>query len=136
MLPEHRIREIAKRHKPKGWRVRESRVRFASGSGEADWNKKTLYVPLLRDEASLFIYLHEVGHVKRDHFHLNLATHVSEYEAEQYAIHVFRSEGVSVSRAHLKLARWRVNEWITSDYNRGIPITGYVQRWAQPKRRR
>jgi hypothetical protein len=94
LLTTARIGEIVKRHRPRGWRVRESKHRFKVNSGLADHNRRTLYVPTLIDESALFVFLHECGHVKHRHFDSDVKQpiHRDEFEAEQYAIHVFKNE--------------------------------------------
>lgn len=131
MLAQDRIDAIVKRHRPKGWRVRESRHRYAVTSAEAHYEKRTLYVPTLCDTGSLFLFLHECGHVVSGHFHTSLPQHREEYEAERYAIHVFRNEGVPLSRNLLGEARSRVRGIINQDANRGIKIQPHIARWAK-----
>jgi hypothetical protein len=125
------IRQIVKRHKPRGWRVRESKHRYNVVSGSAHWDKRTLYVPTLKDAISLFVFLHECGHVHMRHFHLTQPDHRQEYEAELYAVHVFRSEGIPLSRSLLALAKERVKRVVEIDERHGIKIQAHVRRWAQ-----
>jgi hypothetical protein len=128
-----RIGEIVKRHRPRGWRVRESKHRFKVNSGLADHNRRTLYVPTLIDESALFLFLHECGHVKHRHFDsdVNQPIHRDEFEAEQYAIHVFKNEGIRLPRELLSRARERVRHWIAHDEKHGVPIQAHVRRWAE-----
>ena len=130
-ISQYRIRDIAKRHRPKGWRVQESRKRWASSSGSAHWEHRTLYVPTLCDLDGLFIYMHEVGHVKQNHFNLRLPAHREEYEAERYALHIFRNEGLPVTRDMLDTARSRLRGVIDRDIKHKVPIQRHIARWAK-----
>lgn len=130
MTPEQ-VREIVRRHRPRGWRVRESRHRYAVQSALAHWEKRTLYVPTLLDESALFLFLHECGHERQRHFHVDLPAHREEFEAEQYAIHVFRSEGIRLPKELLAAARARVREVIRKDEMRGVEIQLHVRKWAE-----
>lgn len=131
MLPQDRINEIVRRHRPRGWLVRQSKHRYAVSSAEAHYEKRTLYVPTVCDAGALFIFLHECGHVVSQHFHLELPTHREEYEAERYAMHVFRNEGIPLARAILNEARSRVRGIIDRDIRKGIKIQRHVARWAK-----
>jgi hypothetical protein len=130
-LSQERINEIVKRHRPRGWRVRQSQHRWTWESAEADSNKRTLSVPTLKDDDSLFLYLHEVGHVKQDHFKLKLPKHREEFEAERFALHCFRNEGLPVTKNIMKGVRMRLCGWIDYDIKRGIPIQHHIARWAK-----
>jgi len=130
-LSQERIDEIVKRHRPRGWRVRQSKHRWAWESAEADDKARILSVPTLKDDDSLFLYLHEVGHVKQDHFKLKLPKHREEFEAERFALHVFRNEGIPVTKAIMKSLRARLRGWIDYDIKRGVKVQHHIARWAQ-----
>lgn len=136
-LTKERIHDIVKRHRPRGWRIAESEHRWRWCSAEADDTKRILRVPTLKDDESLFLYLHEVGHVLQRHFTLRppLPHHREEFEAERYAMYVFRTEGIKVTRTILEGARSRVNAAIERDERRGVKIQRQVLLWAQPERR-
>lgn len=133
MLTQDRIDGIVKRHRPRGWRVRESALRYKSQSALACPFKRTLYVPTLKDEGALFLFLHECGHVKHDHFKIVQPTHREEFEAEQFAVHVFTNEGIQIPRDVLSLARERVRLWIADDERKGVAIQAHVRRWARER---
>ena len=130
-LSQERINEVVKRHRPRGWRVRQSQHRWEWESAEADDTKRILSVPTLKDDDSLFLYLHEVGHVKQDHFKLKLAKHREEFEAERFALHIFRNEGIPVTKAIMKAVRMRLCGWIDYDIRRGVKIQHHIARWAK-----
>ena len=131
MLTQDRINEIVRRHRPKGWRIRESKHRWSWESAAADGVKRTLYVPTLKDDDSLFLYLHEVGHVVQNHFKIVLPKHREEFEAERFALHVFRNEGIPVTRHIMKGVRARLCGIIDRDIRKGIKIQRHIARWAK-----
>jgi hypothetical protein len=131
VLTQERINEIVKRHRPRGWRVRQSRHRWTWESAEADNIKRILSVPTLKDDISLFLYLHECGHVHQDHFKIALPRHREEFEAERYALHVFRNEGIPVTKAIMSGVRYRLGIHIEYDIKRNTPIQRHIARWAK-----
>jgi hypothetical protein len=114
---EPRIRDIARRRKPRGWRIVERQPRHGA-LGMATRANRIIYVPPLKSLASLFIYLHEVAHVVNRHLH-GIPVHEEfphdweyEFEAERWAIDALRAEGFSVPRAFQKAARENVRHRI------------------------
>lgn len=132
-LSQERIDEIVKRHRPRGWRVAQSRHRWKWDSAACCNKKRILYVPTLKCDESLFLYLHEVGHIVRKHFARKLPHHVEEFEAELYAVHIFRAENIPVTKFIRQLIRARLCSWITSDAKKGVPIQRHIARWANHK---
>lgn len=130
-LTQERINEIVKRHKPRGWRVRQSSHRWTWESAEADNAERTLSVPTIICDVSLFLYLHECGHVHQGHFRIKLPRHREEFEAERYALHVFRTEGIPVTKDIMKGVRSRLCGHINYDIKRGVPIQRHIARWAK-----
>jgi hypothetical protein len=131
VLTQERIDEIVKRYRPRGWRVRQSRHRWEWKSASANYNRRTLYVPTLKDAPSLFLYLHECGHVHQGHFKITLPRHREEFEAERYALHVFRNEGIPVTKAIMSGVRYRLGIHIEYDIKRNTPIQRHIARWAK-----
>jgi hypothetical protein len=140
VLTQERINEIVKRHRPRGWQVHQSAHRWRWESADAHDTRKIngkvvsthlLEVPTLKDDDSLFLYLHEVGHVVQGHFKLKLPRHREEFEAERFALHVFRNEGIPVTRHIMKALRARLCGSIQYDIKRGIPIQHHIARWAK-----
>jgi hypothetical protein len=138
-LTQERIDEIVKRYRPRGWRVRQSKYRWNWESAEADdgvrngvrVKPRTISVPTLIDADSLFLYLHEVGHVTLGHFQHKLPRHREEFEAERFALHVFRSEGIPVTKKIMKGVRARLNVHIQYDIDHDVPIQHHIARWAK-----
>lgn len=132
-LTQERINEIVKRYRPRGWRVAQSRHRWTWSSAKAEPNKRVLYVPTLDDDDSLFIYLHECGHVVLKHFDNDLPAHREEFEAERFAVHVFRTEGLPVTKLILSDLRARLCTHIKADIKRGVTIQRHIARWAKQR---
>lgn len=138
-LTQERINEIVKRHRPRGWRVRQSHHRWKWESAEADdgirngvrVGPRFIAVPTIIDDDSLFLYLHECGHVHQGHFKIKLPRHREEFEAERYALHVFRNEGIPVTKTIMKAVRTRLCAHIEYDIKRHVPIQRHIARWAK-----
>lgn len=122
---------IVRRHKPRGWRIveREPGKKFFA---VAAVDLKTIFTVPVVDRHSLQIYLHEVGHIRYNHFKHGAASHIEEYEAERYAFAVMRHEGIAVPRKSLLRARSNVRNRIKEDQKRGIKIDPKVKRWSRP----
>jgi hypothetical protein len=130
-LTQERIDEIVKRYRPRGWRVSQSRHRWDWSSASANPARRTLYVPTLKDDDSLFLYLHEVGHIVLKHFDNDLPAHREEFEAERFAVHVFRTENIPVTKLILSDLRDRLCSHISADMKRGVKIQRHIARWAK-----
>lgn len=126
-----RARHIMNAYRPKGWKIimgeRGSEQRGAGGL--CDFSNRTIYVPLVCDDYSLCVYLHEVAHQKLHRF-AKTPTHVQEYEAEQWAMLSLRAWGFKVTREILRAAKDNVRDCITVDRILELPITGKIERWA------
>jgi hypothetical protein len=140
VLTQERINEIVKRHRPRGWKVKQSAYRWKWSSADTHRTKrvngivqlvKLIEVPTINDDDSLFIYLHEVGHVVQGHFALKLPRHREEFEAERFALHVFRNEGIPVTKYIMKKVRYRLCQHIKYDIKHGNPIQHHIARWAK-----
>ena len=137
------VRDIASRHRPRGWSVIErgeprkdywDEWHGPSDLGEvlalADFDSRTIFVPPLIDRDSLYLFLHECGHVHFDHHSLpDAPMWVIEYEAERYAISAMRAEGVAVPRDAVKAAKRYVKRCIQCSTNDEDPPS-YIVRWA------
>lgn len=140
-LSQERIDEIVKRYRPRGWSIRESEHRWYWESAEADngmrkgvrVKPRVIACPTLRDADSLFLFLHEVGHVRLGHFKLKLVRHREEFEAERFAIHVFRCEGIPVTKNIRTRIRERLRQHIKYDIEHNVPIQHHIARYAHKK---
>lgn len=108
------IGHIVRQHHPKGWGLVQRKPRHdADGQALPNGN---IYCPPLKDRYSLYVYLHEVGHVRHQHIHSgkSLATDPPEwqveYEAELYAITSMRAHGFAVDDWVMVAARDNVAE--------------------------
>ncbi len=132
-LTQSRIDELVKRHRPRGWRVQQSMKRWVSSSATTDYNKRMIYAPTLMDDDALFIFIHECGHIVLRHWHQvpYLAKHHEEFEAERYAIHIFRTENIPITKSIMADVRERLCWHIDNDIRRGVPIKRHIARWAK-----
>lgn len=121
--------EIVRRYKPRGWKVvyRAPVSAVAEALSIHDAKGKRIICPPVIDRETLYLYLHECGHVHLGHFSMELDTPREEYEAERWAINTMRAEGIPVPRACLEKARSRVRLWIT----RSGSAETHVRRWAK-----
>ena len=108
---EARIRDAARRHKPRGWKIRERLPRHGC-TGMAFLTPRIIYCPPLNNPDALYVYFHEVGHVVGKHLYPGRIRPddrdmgwIDEYEAETYAIGAMRAEGFRVDRSTLADAR-------------------------------
>src|SRR6202008_1607027 len=79
-----RARQVMHSHKPKGWKIVMGGAQQRGASGLFDNSVLTIFVPLVCDDYTLYVYLPEVGHA-RLHKNSTSPTHVEEYEAEMFA---------------------------------------------------
>lgn len=106
-----RLQEIARRHKPRGWKLSATGKHPNEGDGfqtiaSVDWNTKTLIHPEIVDRHALVVYLHECGHVHYRH-DKDTDHHAAEqeWEAETYAWKALRAAGIAVPRWTVKSLR-------------------------------
>lgn len=119
---------VAKRYKPKGWRVRYSKRRAASGSGLADGEKRTIYAPHPYTREGLYVLLHEYAHVHLKHLtNIPLPLTQQEYEAEKWAAHIMRTEGIPVPRSCTRDAK----AYIQSHIDKYGETSPHIRKWAR-----
>lgn len=106
--------EIVKRYKPIGWKIVHRSVASTKALALSihDANGKRIICPEVVDRETLFLYLHECGHVHLGHFKLKLETTREEYEAERWAINTMRHEGIAVPRKVLAAVKKRLRSHI------------------------
>jgi hypothetical protein len=122
-------------YKPRGWKVKMgAAAQQRGGSGVCDYDLRTIFVPLVCDDYSLMVYLHEVGHA-RLHRTSTACSHVLEYEAEMFSQKALRACGFSVSREVTRTSKDYVSEEVKKDRVRGLPIDPKIERWATRKSR-
>lgn len=121
--------EIMRRHRPHGWKVihRNYVSKTAIALSIHDAKGKRIICPQVVDRETLYLYLHECGHVHLGHFKLDLETPREEYEAERWAINTMRSEGIPVPRECLRKAKLRVQSHII---NAGS-AEAHVCKWSE-----
>jgi hypothetical protein len=128
-----RLVAIAKRYKPIGVRVRFKRGKKL-GPAHAiilPDGVKEILSPRPTTREGLFYFLHECAHIVLRHWHVKLPRWQQEYEAEQWAISVFRREGIPVSRESLEQAKIYVGELVEAHMAKGLPRPPVrVLRWC------
>lgn len=124
-----RARQIMRLYKPRGWVVKMGGVAQRGASGLCSYATKTIRVPLVCDDYSLAVYLHEVAHVKL-HEHARTPSHVQEYEAEQWAFDALRKVGFRVTRTLLSSAKDNVRTHLIMNLVEGLPIDRAIRRWV------
>lgn len=136
------LRQIAWRHVPPGWSMVEraprpyydkNKGREMEEWGSCNYQSSTLYVPPLTSRANLYIACHEIGHATLHVDNDPKSFHVREYEAEQFAIGLMRTEAVPVPRSELASAKKNVLDHIAGDVRRGFHIDKHIRAWATPR---
>lgn len=133
-----RIREVARVFKPRGWKLVE-KPSDGKTDGCADMSTRTITCPPLVTEYALFVYLHEVGHVRCGHL---LAGQpgvgwLEEYEAEMWAMAAMRAVGFRITREMMNNARENVRHhllWADMggahvEYDRKIVMFAFPDTW-------
>lgn len=108
---EKRLREIARRHRPRGWRVVErgdptppARHNPAGKwvtVAECDYTTKTIYTLPIVNRYALYVFLHECGHANLQSTACETCGWEEELEAEQYARAAMRAAGIPIMRVSL-----------------------------------
>lgn len=132
---ERECREIARRHKPRGWKVYEVEVPPETWTtlGLADFEAKAIRTLPLTDIDGLLVFLHECAHVNLQHVPDHaLPGWQEEYEAEQYAYAAVRAAGFSVPRRTIQEGREYVQSLLpadTSDVSAQVLQFVYGKNW-------
>lgn len=121
-------------HRPKGWSIKVGPAQQRGAGGLCDFDNRTIYIPLVVDDYTLFVFLHEVGHA-RLHKNTVKPVYVQEYEAEMFASKALRAAGFRVTR-HMTISGKRyVADEINRDRVLGREIDPKIRRWATRKSR-
>ena len=129
-LTRGRIAQLVKRYRPRGWSIKESH-RHRTG-GLVDGETRTITVPRLETVWGLHIFFHEIGHIYRDHFkRMSMCRHQEEYEAEIYALHLMRAEGIHIPAHIIKSCRENVRLRCQEDAAKFLRINCKIARWAR-----
>ena len=92
---------IVKALLPHGYELKLRNLKGATGAYAM--HVKHIIAPPILDRHDLFVYLHEVGHIRNMHLHRAvekvLPAWQVEYEADQYAIEVMRMYRIPIERA-------------------------------------
>ena len=134
VVPQDLIDAIMHRHRPRGWRVRQSRRKTAEADRDdvhETGERRVIRVPHVRCLFTLLVYLHECGHVHRGHWsdRADLPAHVEEWEAEIYALHSAAAEGLTVPRWMVRSGQKYVLSHLHKDADNGISADPRVLKW-------
>lgn len=103
-----RFSDIVRRYKPRGWHLVEGDPgEGLDGYAESEPFGPVICVRPITSPYRLFVFLHEVGHVRMKHLGQRkmLPVHVQESEAEQFAIDAFDREGLPLPKGIFKACR-------------------------------
>ena len=139
---EHRIREVVKVFLPRGWKLVERQFNEEI-DGYAHKNTRTIYCIPLKDTYALFVFLHEVGHIRCGHMRKGhntpLDDYTDEYEAEMWAINAMKAAGFRVTDHMLENARHNVRNaiQIEEEHNERagvyVAVDKEILKFAYPK---
>lgn len=119
------LRRIARKHLPKGWRIKEGKfdpgplkpgeervhprkkTAMMAVCGWTDYETKTIRCPALENAWGLFVFLHEACHANNHtpECFENASEADTEMEAEKYAVEAIKAAGVRLPRHALTDAR-------------------------------
>lgn len=134
-VSEQTIRQLAQRHRPRGWRLFETKHRTKTQSGfvvfEPVWKRK-IEVPRLTTLYALFVAFHEFGHVHcRHHENGVQPAHVDEFQAEMFAVGLFRTYLLPISRTIWANIHTNLLAVIAQDEANSVEIWPEIRRWTE-----
>lgn len=102
---------VVEQHMPTGWNLEEEVltgdvVAYCTTAG------KRIVCPPIISRSTLFLFLHEAGHIRMSHWGAGIERPREEYEAEQYAIKAMRAAGLAVPRKEIVGAKRYVRQCI------------------------
>ena len=129
-LTQEQIDGIVRRHLPKGWTLRIRK--FPDGArGMCSFRRRTIFLSRpIKTRADVFVFFHEVGHMRCQHW--DTPNHISEYQAERYAILAMRLEGIPVPRDELRIAKQNVFREVFEFERAGGRTDPVIKRWCRP----
>jgi len=131
----NRFAEVAKRYRPAKTVVlfrKDKQFIPAHAVIHADGTRE-LYVPSPVCRESLFIYLHECGHMHLGHCKPTYKEPLwkQEWEAEQWAIAAMRRERLPVPRSMITRAKLYIKECIEVDHKKGRSLpSARIMKWC------
>lgn len=132
-LSLERIQEMMNRYLPMGWTIKAP-WKSKKHDGEASWAKgrRISLAKYPYDAYSLYVFLHECGHVFMGHCHpsSHMPLHLEEYEAERWALMILDIEGIKSPGSIVTSAKRNVRKAIGRDLAKQVAITERVQRWC------
>jgi hypothetical protein len=131
-MAAERYKEIVRQHRPAGYQLTERSMN--ANYGLTTFSRSISCEPIV-DSASLFIFLHECGHVHLKHLtrKVKLPTWREEYEADQYAIHAMKALGIPLPRVRLREAKEVLRDDILKGQHKHEEIDEEVLKYAHGK---
>lgn len=122
------VDKMLRTYTPPGWTVIERQTAHTSGVAS---RKKVIITPRIIDAYNLAVFLHEAAH-GWFHFDQDLPEHMEEYEAEKWALKIFKRHGLVADRELRRNMRFNVARAVKRDEKRTpkIKINPKVRRWA------
>ena len=127
--------EIMRSHLPPGWKITHPKsARIQNFGGFCNFKRRKISCAPVVDDYTLFTFLHEVGHatLHRKKWRKGDMGHLEEFEAERFAMEVFRKRGLRVSRSMLEDGKENVLSHIDADRKAGKRIDPRVWKWVDP----
>jgi hypothetical protein len=137
------MRSIMRKHKPKGWAVREHAAgadgKFlldgARLKGETWFEERVIHTVRVLDRYALAVFLHECGHAHMQHVKESDSSAQDEFEAEMYAVKAMRAAGLAVPKTYLEDAREYVGLHVKAepDIEHSEPLLRFVygRKWRE-----
>lgn len=144
--PVHKLRAAIDIHLPRKWKLLEHLPNgfyyiYADKcwtQGLTNWDTRTIHCPIIFDRCTLFIFLHECGHIHGGHEAVHADNSAQEeYEAEIYAREAMRGMGFAVPKLMLKQGRDYVRSWVEQDdvvtFSDDVLKFAYGSKWREYK---
>jgi len=138
-----RLRYIARRHKPRGWRNvwhdPGADGKFSDEGrrvyGCADFEARIIHCVRIVDRYTLGVYLHECAHVHMRHMNGSNSDAQDEFEAEMYAIKAMRAHGIVVPARYIADSRAYIGAHVAAepDIEHSEPLLKFVygKKWRE-----
>lgn len=86
----------------KKYNIIVERKKFRTNVGRALCEEKKIKIPIIKDIESIYVILHEIGHIAKKHIGNSKPTYLQETEAELFAL--------------AKCRKWNIHKYFPGDY--------------------
>lgn len=118
---------------PRGWHVSHTESMNGGHSGRCWFEPKKITCPVINDDYTLMVFLHEVAHARLHSRGPTRANHIQEFEADRWAMAEMRKLGIRVSRRTLVVSKALLYDVILEDRALGEKIHYPAWRWCNPQ---